>query len=187
MTAVTVKITTCAEKVRSCVACQLGRGRCVPGEGAMNAKIMLVGQAPGIQENRQGRPFIGPAGQFLRSTLADVGLPLDQCYFTNIVKGYPGKGQGGDKAPTSESIKKCLAHLKVEIEAIKPAIVVALGAVPMHALGIPGGIIKNAGRTFETEYGPTVPVLHPAGLWRQPRNTLAFKTQLSTLKRFIVP
>jgi len=169
--------------IRACKDCRLylkGKGG-VPGVGLKTADIMAVGQAPGWEENREGVPFVGQAGQFLSAALDAVGIASKRVYFTNVVKHYPGKGRGGDNKPPAFAVEACLHYLKAEIEEVQPRIILAVGAEAMHALGVRGGIKQNHGKAFETEYGTVVPVVHPAYLMRNMKDAPIFTTALNIL------
>lgn len=177
-------------QVRNCRECVL-RKRCkqvVPGVGSPYADVVFVGQAPGWQEDRDGIPWIGQAGQFLTRAFGGVaerfqimdGAPL-RAYHTNLVKCFPGRRKGGDAEPPVFAQEACRHWLRSELELIKPKLIVAVGAISMRALGVKGGINKNAGRVFETEYGRVMPVLHPAGLMRNTRATADFVTSLNAI------
>ncbi len=113
------------EKIRNCTNCPLHKTRtnAVPGEGPANAKIMLVGEAPGRFEDIQGRPFVGAAGKLLTKILSEVGINRDEVYITNVVKCRPPN----NRDPTDEEIAKCSPYLDLQIAAIKPKLIIALG------------------------------------------------------------
>jgi uracil-DNA glycosylase family 4 len=113
-------------EVRQCCKCGLGSTRTngVPGEGSPNARIMFVGEAPGADEDAQGRPFVGRAGQLLDKIIAACGLKREEVFIGNILKCRPPD----NRDPRPEEIISCLPYLQRQIEAIKPEIIVALGA-----------------------------------------------------------
>ncbi len=113
------------EKIRSCTKCPLHETRtnAVPGEGPENAKIMLVGEAPGRFEDMQGRPFVGAAGKLLTEILSEVGIKREEVYITNIVKCRPPN----NRDPTDEEIAKCSPYLDLQISIIRPKLIIALG------------------------------------------------------------
>lgn len=160
-----MSVSELAKTVRACQACLLHKKakRPVPGVGKVGARVMVVGQAPGWEEDREGVPWIGQAGQFISAVLENVGLPGKQLYMTNLVKCFPGKKRGGDAEPPPFAIQACQTHLKAEIALLKPEVIVAVGAVSMRFLGIKGGINQNSGKVFNTPWGKVIPVLHPAG------------------------
>jgi DNA polymerase len=115
-----------AEQTRQCRLCDLGsqRKNAVPGEGSPNARIMFIGEAPGADEDAQGRPFVGRAGQLLDKIIAACGLKRSEVYIGNILKCRPPD----NRDPRAEEIISCLPYLQRQIEVIAPEIIVALGA-----------------------------------------------------------
>lgn len=115
-----------AAEVRQCCRCGLGstRTHAVPGEGSPAARIMFVGEAPGADEDAQGRPFVGRAGQLLDKIIAACGLKREDVFIGNILKCRPP----GNRDPREEEIFRCLPYLQKQIEIIQPEIIVALGA-----------------------------------------------------------
>ncbi len=115
-----------AEEVRKCCCCGLisTRNKAVPGEGNPNARIMFVGEAPGADEDAQGRPFVGRAGQLLENILKACGLKRSDVFIANILKCRPPE----NRDPRAEEIISCLPFLQRQIEIIEPEIIVALGA-----------------------------------------------------------
>jgi len=115
-----------AGQVRQCCKCTLGSSRtnAVPGEGNPDARIMFVGEAPGADEDAQGRPFVGRAGQLLDKIIAACGLKRSDVFIGNILKCRPP----GNRDPRADEIISCLPYLQRQIEIIEPEILVALGA-----------------------------------------------------------
>ena len=115
------------EEIKRCQKCPLHayRRNPVPGEGPLDARVMLVGEAPGRREDEQGRPFVGMAGKLLTSILEKVGLPRRTVYITNVVKCRPP----GNRDPKPEEIQACLPYLLRQIQLIKPRVIVALGRI----------------------------------------------------------
>jgi DNA polymerase len=153
--------------------CPLGRrgSRPVPGEGPADARIFFVGQAPGAEENRTGRPFVGRAGRFLDQALRDVGLSRDTIFITSVEKYFPP----GNRPPTREEIAACKPVLLRQIEAIDPEVVVSLGRVAEAALR--GEPVLRGRRVFST--------VHPAVAMRFPRMRRRFLRDLRTLTRLL--
>jgi uracil-DNA glycosylase len=113
------------------------RFRVVFGEGDVNAKVMLVGQGPGIVEEQTGRPFAGPSGRLLDQALAEVGLERDQLWLTNVIKCRAVKLEKGrvvDRAPSAAELKACRPWLDGEIDIIQPQIIVCIGVPAAKAL-----------------------------------------------------
>ncbi len=115
-----------AAEVRQCCKCGLGstRTHAVPGEGSPTARIMFVGEAPGADEDAQGRPFVGRAGQLLDKIIGACGLKREDVFIGNILKCRPP----GNRDPREEEIFSCLPYLQRQIEAIGPEVIIALGA-----------------------------------------------------------
>jgi uracil-DNA glycosylase family 4 len=115
-----------AEEVRQCRQCGLGSSRtnAVPGEGNADARIMFIGEAPGADEDAQGRPFVGRAGQLLDKIITACGLKRSDVFIGNILKCRPPE----NRDPRAEEIISCLPYLQRQIEIIEPEIIVALGA-----------------------------------------------------------
>ena len=170
------------QRVLACKACPLVRNP-VPGDGPAPAEVMFVGQAPGKIENRNRITFSGPAGRLLRETLASLDYPVDEWYFTNTVKCYPGSGVGGDKVPPAGPTETCFAlHLVEELKVVNPKLIVAIGAFTARVFGITGGINQNAGRVFDTPWGRVLCALHPAGIMRRPGSMGEFRTQFHRIR-----
>ena len=152
--------------VRRCTECELhqGRANAVPGEGAPDAELMFIGEGPGVQEDRQGRPFVGPAGNFLEELLASIGLNRRQVYIANMVKCRPPQ----NRDPLPSEIGACSKYLDRQIELIDPTLIVTLGRFSL-ARFFPGESISRArGRVREKDGRRIYPIMHPAAaLYRQ--------------------
>jgi len=131
----------------------------VPGEGSATAKIMLIGEGPGREEDKQGRPFCGAAGRLLDELLASIDLKRDEVYIANVVKHRPPN----NRDPKPEEVEACWPYLEAQIEAIDPKIIVTLGR---HSLGrlMPGlGTISSLhGRAFRRDGRCFMALYHPA-------------------------
>ncbi len=160
---------TIAEEVQRCTACNLHRGRtrAVPGEGPANARVMLIGEGPGYHEDRQGRPFVGPSGQFLNDLLALAGLRRDEVYIANVVKCRPPQ----NRDPEPDEIATCTRlFLMRQIAAIDPIVIVTLGRFSM-GLFLPGERISRIhGQPRYVNGRLIVPMIHPAAALHQPQN-----------------
>jgi len=121
-----------ASEILSCTKCPLhkSRSRAVPGEGSLDADIMFVGEAPGRNEDLEGRPFVGSAGKLLDSLLSSIGVERSTVYITNVVKCRPP----GNREPYDEEVKACNPYLRRQISMIKPKVIVALGRVAGRTL-----------------------------------------------------
>jgi DNA polymerase len=143
------------------------------GEGPADAAVMLVGEQPGDQEDRQGRPFVGPAGKMLDRALADAGIDRTRVYVTNAVKHFKFEPRGKKrlhKKPNAGEIEACRWWLDQELALIKPALTVALGATAARALaGRPIAIGTSRGKLIELRDGVTgLVTIHPSFLLRMP-------------------
>ena len=121
-----------AEDIRVCRRCPLSEERlnAVPGEGSARARVMFVGEAPGQDEDEQGRPFVGRAGQLLRKLIAHIGLAESDCFIGNVLKCRPP----GNRDPEPVEISACQPYLYAQIAVIKPLIVVPLGNFALQLL-----------------------------------------------------
>lgn len=128
-----------AAEVRVCQLCGLAAGRkhAVPGEGPPHAEIMFIGEGPGMNEDNQGRPFVGASGQFLTQLIAKAGLRREDVFIANVVKCRPP----GNRDPLPEEIAACRGYLDRQIAAINPKIIVTLGRFSMAAY-FPGARIS---------------------------------------------
>ncbi len=139
-------------------------------DGTPAGRVMFIGEAPGREEDRIGKPFVGRAGQLLDKMLASIDLDrASNCYITNVINWRPP----GNRDPSPEEAAICLPFLRRHIELANPGIIVLLGAVAArHVIGITEGIMKTRGRWLEYRIGqamvPVMPTLHPAYLLRQP-------------------
>jgi len=130
-----------AAEVRVCVKCRLhvGRTNAVPGEGNSSTEVMFVGEGPGFNEDRLGRPFVGRAGDFLVKLLGSIGWRRDEVFITNVVKCRPPD----NRDPQPDEIAACAPYLRRQLEALDPALVVTLGRYSM-ATFMPGARISQA-------------------------------------------
>ena len=158
-----------AYQVYECKKCRLWQGakHGVPGEGPLNAKIMVIGQNPGADEDESGRPFVGRAGKYLTKTLAEYGIRREDVFITNIVKHTSPK----NRKPYPDEVEACLPYLKTQISIIKPKIIVLLGASAKETPRV-GGI-----EYFE--------VIHPSAAMRFTKMREKFKTQIAELSKKI--
>lgn len=151
-------------------------------DGDASARVMLVGEAPGAEEDRQGRPFSGPSGRLLDRMLAAIGMDRRDVYVTNVIYWRPP----GNRAPTSSEIATCLPFLERQIELLRPRVLVSVGGVAAHVLlDLKDGVSRLRGRRFlyrPADGGPEIPTLvmfHPAYLLRQPlHKRLAWRDML---------
>ncbi len=150
-----------------CASCGLRSGcrQVVFGEGSPRARLMLVGEGPGADEDRLGRPFVGAAGQLLDRILEAVRLKRDEVYIANIVKCRPPS----NRLPVPAEVEQCLPHLKRQIQVINPAIIVCLGALATRTLvDRSASITAVRGRWKQLGGRWYMPTFHPAALLRDP-------------------
>jgi uracil-DNA glycosylase family protein len=141
------------------------------GSGSANGPLMFVGEQPGDVEDRQGEPFVGPAGQLLRRALGEAGIEMASVYLTNTVKHFKWRRQGKRRLherPNHEEVMACRLWLDMEIEAVRPAVLVALGATAAGALLGPSvRVTKDRGRKLVSTLAPLVTVtVHPSSILR---------------------
>ena len=159
-----------AAEVRTCTRCRLhaGRTNAVPGEGHPDTEVVFVGEGPGMNEDRQGRPFVGRAGDLLVRLLASIGWRREEVFITNVVKCRPPD----NRDPEPDEIAACAPYLRRQLEILDPALVVTLGR---HSLGrfMPGARISAAhgtARPLDAESGAagamTYALYHPAAALR---------------------
>ena len=149
-----------ARLVRQCTDCPLSQGRtnAVPGEGAPDAEIIFIGEGPGYHEDRQGRPFVGPAGQFLEELLASIGMQREQVFIANMVKCRPPQ----NRDPLPAEVSACSKYLDRQIELINPKLIVTLGRFSLVRF-FPGESIGRArGKVREKDGRFIYPIMHPA-------------------------
>ena len=158
-------LTDLYEKIAKCDDCRLckQRKRAVPGEGREDAEIMFIGEAPGWHEDQQGRPFVGPAGQFLDELLQSISLKRSEAYIANVVKCRPPS----NRDPLPDEIGACRKWLDRQMELIKPKMIVTLGRYSM-ARFFPGATISKVHGTARTSEGVTYfAMYHPAAALHQ--------------------
>jgi uracil-DNA glycosylase len=160
--------------------------RLVFSDGAPDARIMLVGEGPGGEEDRIGRPFVGRAGQLLDRMLSAIELDRRQVYIANVVPWRPP----GNRTPTLQETAICLPFIRRQIELVTPRILVCLGASSAQTLlGPKEGITRTRGQWYDYSLGEgaikALPMLHPAYLLRQPAQKRAAWRDLRTLSKAI--
>lgn len=155
-------------ELENCRRCKLypGATHLVFGDGAADADLMFIGEAPGEEEDRQGLPFVGPAGQVLNNLLNKLGLRREEVYITNVVKSRPP----GNREPEPDEIAACLPFLKQQIQAVRPRVIVTLGRVATQALlGTKEPLTKLRGRWQRYNHIRVMPTFHPSYLLRFPQ------------------
>ena len=166
------------------------------GEGPGTADVMLVGEQPGDQEDRQGHPFVGPSGQLLDAGLKEAGIDRSRVYVTNSVKHFKfvviERGRRLHKKPSATEVRACNPWLQEEIRLVKPRIVVALGATAAQALlGKQFRVTQDRGRPMPTEFADAVvATVHPSAVLRAPADAREearreFFADLKTVARYL--
>jgi len=167
------------EEVKNCKKCMLYKTKVksVFGEGDPDTKLMFVGEGPGFEEDKQGRPFVGAAGELLTKIISAMGLTREKVYITNVVKCHPLRIpdpylRNNDRPPTKQEIESCIPYLKKQIMIIRPRIICCLGSTAATVLTKKEEPISELrGKIFKYEEIPEieiVPTYHPAALLRNP-------------------
>ena len=161
--------------IQQCRGCDLYRHatQAVFGEGKRSANILLIGEQPGNEEDRQGRPFVGPAGRILDRALQDAGIDRSSTYVTNVVKHFKFEERGKrriHKKPSSLEIKACRPWLEAEVALIRPDVIVCLGATAAQALfGSAYRLTKERGKFVENPWAlHATSTIHPSAILRAP-------------------
>jgi DNA polymerase len=170
--------------VQTCTDCQLHQARTqtVFGVGSESAELMIVGEAPGAEEDRQGEPFVGRAGQLLNAMLAAIGLDRQQVYIANIIKCRPP----GNRDPHRDEADACRGYLLRQIELIRPKVLLSVGRVSAHnLLGCEDPVGRLRGRPHRFEPGdiPLIVTYHPAYLLRRPEEKAKAWADLQVVAR----
>jgi DNA polymerase len=172
------------QQVHGCTRCPLAAGRtlAVPGFGNYQSVILFVGEGPGFEEDRQGKPFVGRSGQYLNEVLAGVGIRREQVFVTNVVKCRPPN----NRDPLPDELAACSDYLTRQVELINPRIIVTLGRFSM-ARWFPGasitrvhGQVRNIGRGRVA-----LAMYHPAAALRNPQWKVEFEQDVRVLPRLI--
>jgi len=161
------------EAAAGCRACPLWKTgtQTVFGAGRRSAEVMLVGEQPGDREDRDGRPFVGPAGRVLDRALEDAGIPRKDAYVTNVVKHFKWIPKGKRRIhqrPNAEEIAACRPWLESELALVRPKVLVALGATAAKAVLGPGfRVTRDRGELVETDLAPRATgTVHPSSILR---------------------
>ena len=182
------------EAAAGCRGCPLYKTgtQTVFGEGVAAARVMMVGEQPGDQEDRAGKPFVGPAGRVLNEALQEVGIDRSEVYVTNAVKHFKWEPRGTRRLhakPNSREMAACKPWLMAELQVVKPTTIVCLGATAAQDLmGKDFRITKERGKVFkDTAYAPwLIATYHPSALLRMPDEDArekAMKEFLSDLRK----
>ena len=184
-------------RTRACVKCEhLARTRkhVVFGVGNLDAELMFVGEAPGADEDTQGEPFVGRAGQLLTKMIEAMGLKRSDVYIANVLKCRPDMPPGapGNRKPTSDEMKTCLPYLRCQIQIIQPRVIVALGATAVEGLLEQQklAITRLRGHWHEFEGIPLMPTFHPSYLLRDQgidKKRLVWEDLLAVMHKLSMP
>lgn len=161
----TISWQTLLSEIEQCEACPLHLGihSKVPGQGNGDARLMLIGEGPGSEEDRQGLAFVGPAGQLLTRMLAAIGLSRDEVYIANVVKCRPPN----NRVPTREEADACKAYLRAQTALIRPQVILLLGSTALQNIISPDArITRMRGQWIERKGVWFLPTYHPAALLR---------------------
>jgi DNA polymerase len=168
-----MSLTQLRQDVQTCTACELYKGttQAVFGEGSPRSEVVFVGEQPGDREDREGHPFVGPAGRLFDKALEEAGIDRERVYVTNTVKHFHYEERGKRRIhqrPRAEHIKACRPWLDAELAEVKPRVLVCLGAVPAQALiGRHVKVTQDRGKPLESDLAEVVMVtVHPSSILR---------------------
>jgi uracil-DNA glycosylase family protein len=188
----TTSVRKLSAAAHECTGCDLYKNatQVVFGAGPQSARVMFVGEQPGDQEDRQGAPFVGPAGALLDKALEDAGIPRGDVYVTNAVKHFSWEPRGKrriHKKPRASEIRACRPWLEAELRAVKPVILVCLGASAAQAvLGPQFKLMQNRGQVQSSSLAERViATIHPSAVLRAPDSEgrrAAYEMLVSDLK-----
>jgi uracil-DNA glycosylase family 4 len=176
-------LTELYQQIALCVKCDIARLRTkiVPGEGAENAEIMFIGEAPGWHEDQQGRPFVGQAGQYLDRLLASIDLDRRQVYIANVIKCRPPD----NRDPLPSEIQNCQPWLDSQVEIIKPKMIVTLGRYSM-ARYFPGKSVSKIHGTAQKRDGIIYYAMyHPAAALHQQSLKMAIEADMLKIPKLV--
>ncbi len=172
------------KSIAECKKCRLctNRTNIVLGEGNINAKIMFIGEGPGADEDKQGVPFVGKAGQLMNKAFQALGINREEIYIANIVKCRPPS----NRVPEEDEAQACLNYLRNQVVLIKPEIIVLLGSTALkNILGKEYGITAVRGKWMEKNGIKYMPTWHPAALLRDENKKIEFWQDLKELKKYL--
>lgn len=175
------KLDEACNKCQKCKLCN-GRKNVVIGTGDRNAKIMFIGEGPGADEDIQGIPFVGKAGQLMNKAFEGVGIKREEVYIANIVKCRPPQNRN----PEKDEADACKEYIETQINLVNPEIIVLLGSVALkNILGEEYGITSSRGKWFEKDGRKILPTFHPAALLRDESKKINFWQDLKKVEAFI--
>jgi DNA polymerase len=167
-------------KCKKCSLCETAI-QAVVGEGSLEARVIFIGEAPGKNEDEQGRPFVGRAGKLLTGLIEDLGMSRDDVWIGNIIKHRPPK----NRDPKPEEILSCKDFLTRQIEVINPRIIVTLGRFSFNYFAPDGKISSERGKLLEIGNYKIFPVYHPAAALRNKNFLNTLKSDFSLLSEII--
>lgn len=173
-----------AAEIRACTACPLHRSarQAVPGDGSGESGVFFLGEAPGYNEDVQGRPFVGAAGQLLDELLAGIGLDRSKVFITNVVRHRPPE----NRDPLPDEVAACDVWLRRHLEILRPKVIVTLGRHAMYKFFPAESISRVHGKLRKTPEGLVVfPMFHPAAALRQPALRGALVADFAALALFL--
>ncbi|HEU4823668.1 MAG TPA: uracil-DNA glycosylase [Nitrososphaeraceae archaeon] len=174
-------LTNLSLKIRGCTLCKLSRTRknAVAGEGSCSVKVMIVGEAPGRQEDLEGKPFVGSSGRILDSALSKAGIKRSDVFITNVVKCRPPN----NRRPQSNELIACMGHLERQISLVSPKIICILGSTAYRSLLGGKSIVADRGKIVEKGGKRYFLTVHPASTIYNRSLRSALENDLSILAR----
>lgn len=175
-----------ASEIRGCRRCPLHEGRtlAVPGEGPAGADLFLIGEAPGREEDAAGRPFVGSAGKIIERLLGDAGISREETFVTNVVKCRPPK----NRAPKADEVAACRPYLEAQVDAVRPKVLVTLGATGLRSLFGAGEELAAARRKALQYQGiPVIGTYHPAAVLYNRKLEKELRADLRKVARLLRP
>ncbi|NHJ12143.1 MAG: uracil-DNA glycosylase [Candidatus Thorarchaeota archaeon] len=168
-------------EIARCTNCPLHatRKNAVPGEGAVDARVMFVGEAPGAKEDELGRPFVGRSGELLTELIEGVGFSRDEVFITSVLKSRPPN----NRTPKKSEVDACISYLDRQLEIINPEVVVLLGGVAVASLIGPWKMTDAHGRFYEGSKRKFFITYHPAAALRFPATKKVMRADFEKLRR----
>lgn len=179
------KMAALADRIYGCALCRLGETRtyAVPGEGNVDADLMFIGEGPGADENRSGRPFVGASGELLSKIIEAIGFTRESIFIANIVKCQPPD----NRAPAPDEIGACFSFLRQQVEIVKPKVICTLGSPATRTLlGVTSGITQLRGKMHAYGGAIVVPTFHPAYLLRTPEDKPLVWQDAQTIAKLVL-
>lgn len=167
-------------EIASCTKCELHSTRInpVPGEGSVDAQIMFVGEAPGAQEDKTGRPFVGKSGEILRELIREIGLSEQEVFITSVLKSRPPN----NRTPRKDEVDACIGYLDRQIEVINPKVIVLLGGVAISSVIGPWRLSEAHGKFHEAKGRIYFMTYHPAAALRFPDTKNVMRADFQKLR-----